>query len=64
MYAEGRGVPKNIVSAYVWLNVGETNGILGAKEVLNNLSEKMTASQIAEAQTRSAKCFASDYKNC
>jgi uncharacterized protein len=57
MYAKGRGVPQNLVVAHQWLNLAATNGADGAAELRDELAARMTAAQIAEAQT-----FASGWK--
>ena len=45
MYATGRGVPQDYVSAHMWLN-------LGASKAREMVAESMTREQIAEAQAR------------
>lgn len=54
MYAEGRGVPQDFVLAYKWLNIAASGEwSFDAKRERDQLAEKMTASQVAEAQRMS-----------
>ncbi len=49
-YADGLGVPGDHVRAHLWLNLASTRGDDDAREARDELTEKMTAEQIAEAQ--------------
>ncbi len=49
-YAEGLGVPSDHVQAYLWLNLASTTGDELAKTSRDELAERMTAEQVAEAQ--------------
>ncbi|MEM7584749.1 MAG: tetratricopeptide repeat protein [Acidobacteriota bacterium] len=49
-YAEGLGVPNDHVHAHLWLNLASTSGDDQAKTSRDELAEKMTAEQVAEAQ--------------
>ena len=52
MYANGRGVPQDYVSAHMWLNLAAATGLERASQERDALAaEKMTPEQIAEAQT-------------
>jgi TPR repeat protein len=64
MYANGEGVPKNLPRGYMWWSLSSNNGEAAAWASLNALSKMMTAEQIAEAQTMSRNCEASNYKKC
>jgi uncharacterized protein len=67
MYAEGWGVPKDYVAAYMWLSVAMSNGYnsgrggrwrsSGGRGELGTLARSMTAAQVAEA-----KKLASEWK--
>ena len=54
MYANGQGVPQDYVQAHKWVNLAasRTTGEVAEKSRLlrDQLAEKMTASQVAEAQ--------------
>jgi uncharacterized protein len=50
MYFEGRGVPQDYVSAYMWLNLAVGGGIEDAAEYRHALTAKLTPAQVAEAQ--------------
>jgi TPR repeat protein len=50
MYAHGLGVPQDYVEAHMWLNLSAAQGDREAKKYRDWLAEKMTPSQIAEAQ--------------
>jgi TPR repeat protein len=57
MYANGRGVPKDMVNAYAWLNVASANGNEIASERRDGNARFMTPEQIAEAQKLSKVWF-------
>ncbi len=50
MYDKGHGVPQDFVLAHMWLNLAAAQGDSEAKKLRDELAEKMTPSQIAEAQ--------------
>jgi uncharacterized protein len=50
MYANGQGVPQDYIEAYKWLNLAAAQGNENAAKKRDILIEKMTPSQIAEAQ--------------
>jgi TPR repeat protein len=50
MYADGDGVPKDLVIAYMWLNLAAAKGEPNAKANRDNIERQMTPDQIAEAQ--------------
>ena len=50
MYADGQGVPKDYVQAYMWFNLGAAGGSeLGGKN-RDAIAARMTPAQIGEAQ--------------
>jgi TPR repeat protein len=49
MYGEGKGVPRDLVAAYMWLNLAATQGDETAKRNWDIVGKQMTAEQIAEA---------------
>ena len=54
LYYDGRGVPKDFVKAWAWLNLAARE-FKEAAEMQNFLKEKLTAEQVAEAQKLSAE---------
>ena len=50
MYYNGEGVLEDYVQAYAWWNIAATQDDEMAREFKSELAEKMTPSQIAEAQ--------------
>ena len=50
-YANGKGVPKANVLAYMWINIAGVNG-RGVEEVRVNLTEEMSQAGIAKAQEK------------
>jgi len=56
MYANGEGVPKDLVMAYMWINLAAATGgehIETFKAARDRLESLMTRDQIAEAQKQS-----------
>ncbi|HEY1173496.1 MAG TPA: SEL1-like repeat protein [Verrucomicrobiae bacterium] len=51
-YASGRGVTKDVVTAYKWLTIAAAHGHEQAIELKNMLSERMTPDQIHEGERR------------
>jgi TPR repeat protein len=49
MYEDGLGVPQDYIQAYAWYDLGAVNGNLRGIILRNNLAEKMSPPQIAEA---------------
>jgi len=50
IYANGREVPRDHVQAHMWFNLAAASGFTPAAEERDDLAEKMTPRQIAEAQ--------------
>ncbi|HSM70197.1 MAG TPA: hypothetical protein VK851_01515, partial [Anaerolineales bacterium] len=50
MYANGFGVPKDFVRAYMWSSVAAASGGNMAQENLESFTDYMTPGQVAEAQ--------------
>ncbi len=54
MYANGEGVPQDYVQAHKWMNLAASRTAPGEageyESARNEVAEKMTASQVAEAQ--------------
>ena len=65
MYISGDGVPENNIRGYVWFSVAKTQGNAMAANLINGHSKfRMTAQQIAAAQTLAATCYNSNYQEC
>ena len=56
MYAAGRTVPTDLVSAHKWLNIAVARGFKPAVERRAEIAREMSAAEIAEAQ-REARLF-------
>jgi DNA-binding NarL/FixJ family response regulator len=57
MYRQGTGVPRDLVSAYMWYLVSERTGLQIREEIAaakKRLAQSLTAEEIAEAQDRAA----------
>ena len=50
MYVGGRGVPRDYVQALKWLELAATKGDKNALKSRDDVANKMTPAQIAEAQ--------------
>lgn len=50
VYAEGIGVESDIVAAHKWFNLAVARGCSSAKEARQEIAEKMTSEEIADAQ--------------
>ena len=49
-YLEGKGVPQSYVKAHIWYSIRAANGYSDGARKRDNVAEKMTSDQIAEAQ--------------
>ena len=77
-YAEGMGVPKNYVYAYMWMDIARMNfasdnveGEMEIQEVMaffekqmTLVEEKMTSSQVKKAKELARACERKQYKDC
>ncbi len=64
MYDEGQGVPQDYISAHMWYNISASNDYLLGQIKRDEIAEKMTAEQIAEAQKLAKECVAKNYEGC
>jgi TPR repeat protein len=64
MYDNGDGVQQDYVYAHMWFNIAASSGNKGASENRDIVAERMTPSQIQEAQTLARECVAKNYKGC
>ena len=49
-YHEGKGVAKDVVVAYMWVNLAATSGNENARKLRELLEKEMTVEQLSEAQ--------------
>lgn len=56
-YASGQGLPKNLVLAYKWLTVAAGHGHEQALELKNMIADRMTASEVSEAERQVRNCL-------
>ena len=52
MYRDGRGVPRDHVTAYMWLILAAVKGHPKAAEQRDTIGKHLTSKQITEAQCR------------
>ena len=52
LYEQGKGVPLDYVTAYMWYSLGEAGGNADSSRQLKSLSSLMPAKQLAEAKAR------------
>ena len=64
MYVFGKGVTKDFVYAHMWGNIALMNGDERGELVRDGVAEKMTSSQIEEAQRLARECVKKNYKGC
>jgi TPR repeat protein len=63
-YYKGQGVIQDNVYAHMWANISVTNGSETGGKLKDVVEEKMTASEIAEAQKLASEYLAKNYKDC
>ena len=64
MYALGEGVIQDNVYAHMWWNIAASTGYDKSKKGIKFIKEKMTLSQIEEAQRLARECVKKKYKGC
>jgi TPR repeat protein len=64
MYANGDGVQKNKIRAYVWLSRAQALGDEKAAGNIDILKSDMSPEQIKQAQALVTECYESNFKNC
>ena len=64
MYYAGYGVLQDDVYAHMWWNIAASNGDEDSSKHRNQVAERMTTEQIAEAQKLARECVAKNYKGC
>jgi len=64
MYRRGQGVKRSSPRAYLWLNRAASRGNARAKTELREVSQSMTAEELARAKEIAQACEASNYRTC
>jgi uncharacterized protein len=71
MYQNGRGVPKNFVLAYKWINLAAQKEVIdfGSQNDVtirerNKVAARLIASNLLKAQEMSKICLESNHKQC
>ena len=64
MYIRGFGVPRNLILAYMWLDLASAKGIGLAQQGRAEAAEEMTTSQISKAIKMAKKCKLRNFRNC
>jgi TPR repeat protein len=64
MYHRGEGVARNSVRAFAWFSLAAAHGDGEAKAKLREVSETMTAEELAQAREMAQACEASNYQSC
>jgi TPR repeat protein len=64
MYRRGKGVARNSLRAFVWLTRAAAAGDVDAKSELREMSQSMTAEELARARAMARACEASNYRSC
>jgi TPR repeat protein len=64
MYFYGQGVPKDFVSAHMWVNIAAANGHTVTETYRDDFAKKMTPADISEAQKLARECERKKYKGC
>jgi TPR repeat protein len=64
MYIRGFGVSRNLIRAYMWLELASDRGIGVAQQGRAEAAEGMSSSQIFRAKKMAANCRSRNYKNC
>lgn len=64
MYSNGRGVTQDYVLAHMWYNIAAANGNSYAALSRETVADRMTPTDVSEAQRRARVCVDSDYTDC
>ena len=64
MYIRGFGVSRDLIRAYMWLELASGKGIGMAQQGLAEAAEGMSPSHITKAKRMAVNCRARNYKNC
>ncbi|MCG8493537.1 MAG: hypothetical protein MI743_18095 [Sneathiellales bacterium] len=58
-YSTGDGVPMDLVTAHKWFNLAAMNGVIEARELRAEISQDMSAAEIAAAQKMAREWYLS-----
>ena len=64
MYRRGQGVARSSVRAFLWFRRAAARGDATAKAELRDVSQTMTAEELALAREMAQACEASNYRSC
>ena len=64
MYGLGKGVLQDKVYTHMWANIAASNGDANGGKLRDLVAEKMSASDISEAQKLARECVRKKYKGC
>ena len=64
MYRRGQGVKRSSTRAFLWFNRAAARGNPRASVDLREMSQSMTAGELAKARAVMEACEASDYRGC
>ena len=64
MYATGRGVTQEYVHAHMWFDIAASAGHANSARGRDIVAKKMSASQIAKAQSLARACIRKQFKGC
>jgi TPR repeat protein len=67
LFAEGKGVPQDKVTAHMWFSIAVGEAPNDSEEPrirLETLTVEMTPAEISEAQRRARVCLESHYQDC
>ena len=64
MYGLGKGVMQDYEIAHMWLNLSAVDGDLRVVKLRDDLADRMTSAQVANAQKMARECLARKFKKC
>jgi TPR repeat protein len=64
LYANGLGVPQDLVHAHLWMSLAAAQGNEIAAQERDKVASRMTSAQISEAQRLAQQCQAQQFKGC
>ena len=64
MYAEGKGVARDNLRAYMWLHLSTAGKPETVAEFYDEIANYMTREQITEAKRMAEECRKKNYKDC
>jgi len=64
MHRRGQGVARSSVRAFLWFSRAAARGDAAAKAELRDVSQTMTAEELAQAREMAQACEASNYRSC